>query len=298
MRYVGRAMVPAPRRPHHYAGRHLEDVEEPASARSGWSMPLWQELPLLVILALSLALVIRTFFLQAFFIPSGSMEQTLRVQDRVLVNKLIYHLRAPRRGEVVVFRGTDSWASESVALPSESVVAKVAAALGSLVGLAEPNEKDFVKRVIGLPGDAVACCDARGRVTINGHALDEPYVYQNNPIDERSFGRITVPPGRMFVMGDHRGVSQDSRAHIHDPWLGTVPISHVIGKAFATIWPLSDWRTVSVPRTFSEIPSRASPDSVVRSSVSSAGNITQSGFLFAGLVAVPFPRRRGRKLPG
>ena len=204
-------------------------------------MPLWQELPLLLVVAFCLAVLIRTFLLQAFFIPSGSMEDTLLVGDRVLVNKVVYDVRDPERGEVVVFRGTDHWAPESrPSGRSPGFVAKLGRTVGDLVGVSRPGEKDFIKRVIGLPGDRVACCDAEGRVTVNGTPLDEPYVCENSPLDvppnprecrSRRFDEVVVPPGQMFVMGDHRIVSQDSRCQ------GPVPIDNVIGRAFVIVWP-------------------------------------------------------------
>lgn len=233
-----------------YLGRHRAMRRR----RRRKQLPFWQELPLLVVIAFGLALLIKTFLLQAFFIPSGSMENTLLIGDRVLVNKVVYDLRDPRRGEVVVFRGTDSWAPETSLDPPGSALIKIGRALGSLVGVAEPDEKDFVKRVIGIPGDTVQCCDELGRVLVNGEALDEPYVFENNPIEQREFGPITVPAGRLFVLGDHRGLSQDSRAYIGDQWSGTIREDQVIGQAFATVWPVSHWRLLPIPDGFDQIP--------------------------------------------
>src|SRR3954452_9355515 len=178
-------------------------------------MPLWQELPLLLIVAFCLAVLIRTFLVQAFYIPSGSMEKTLLVKDRVLVNKVVYDMRDPLRGEIVVFRGTDNWAPEVSEPVSNSFVAKLGRTVGDLVGVSRPGERDFIKRVIGLPGDKVACCDDKGRITVNGEPVDEPYVQENSPLDlnqppnpnqctSRRFTEITVPADEMFVMGDHR----------------------------------------------------------------------------------------------
>jgi signal peptidase I len=222
-------------------------------------MPFWQELPLLLLIALCLALVIKTFFVQAFFIPSGSMENTLQIRDRVLVNKLVYDLRDPHRGEVVVFRGTDSWAPEGGILPPTGPIAKFYRGLGELVGLAQPDERDFVKRVIGLPGDTVKCCDSRGRVTVNDRPLDEPYVFDNTPAAQRPFGPVNVPAGRLFVMGDHRHISADSRQYLEDRWQGTVPIDQVIGRAFVKVWPTTHWGLLSVPDTFGSVPAALAP---------------------------------------
>jgi signal peptidase I len=225
------------------------------------NMPLWQELPLLLIVAFCLAVLIRTFLVQAFFIPSGSMEETLLVGDRVLVNKVLYDVREPEHGEVVVFTGPDTWAPENQVDKDAGFFAELGRTVGDLVGFSQPGEKDFIKRVIGLPGDTVACCDVQGRVTVNGFALDEStYLYEDSPLDAapnpkqctaRRFGPVKVQPGQMFVMGDHRGVSQDSRCQ------GQVPISNVIGRAFVILWPSSRWGWLSVPDTFKNIPKPA-----------------------------------------
>src|SRR5918998_1277919 len=129
-------------------------------------MPLWQELPLLLIVAFCLAVLIRTFLVQAFFIPSGSMEETLLVGDRVLVNKVVYDMRDPLRGEVVVFKGPESWtAVENRIDPDAGFFSKLGRTVGDLIGISQPGEKDYIKRVIGIPGDEVSCCDSGGRVS-------------------------------------------------------------------------------------------------------------------------------------
>ncbi|MDG4817921.1 signal peptidase I [Micromonospora sp. WMMD956] len=224
--------------------------------RSRRQMPLWQELPLLLVVAFCLAVLIRTFLLQAFFIPSGSMEDTLLVNDRVLVNKVVYDVRDPQRGEVVVFRGTDKWVAQEVQEPEPGIVGKFGRTVGDLVGVSRPGEKDFIKRVIGVPGDRVRCCDAQGRVTVNGIPLDEPYVIRDSPLDlppnpaecrSRRFDEVVVPPGQIFVMGDHRLVSQDARCQ------GPVPIENVVGRAFAVVWPSSRWASLPVPETFATV---------------------------------------------
>jgi signal peptidase I len=215
-------------------------------------MPLWQELPLLLIVAFCLAVLIRTFLVQAFYIPSGSMEKTLLIKDRVLVNKVVYDMRDPVRGEIVVFRGTDNWAPEVSTPVSNTFTAKLGRTIGDLVGVSRPGERDFIKRVIGLPGDKVACCDSQGRITVNGVGIDEPYIadgYNSDPSQppnpnqctSRQFTEVTVPAGEMFVMGDHRAVSQDARCQ------GPVPIKNVIGRAFVIVWPSSRFTGLSVP---------------------------------------------------
>ncbi|MDI6097628.1 signal peptidase I [Actinoplanes sp. NEAU-A12] len=215
-------------------------------------MPLWQELPLLLIVAFCLAVLIRTFLVQAFYIPSGSMQTTLEIKDRVLVNKVVYDMRDPLRGEIVVFRGTEDWAPEVTEAVSNTFIAKLGRTVGDLVGVSRPGERDFIKRVIGLPGDKVACCDAQGRITVNGVGIDEPYIAEgfNSDLSQppiakqctsRRFTEVTVPPGEMFVMGDHRSVSQDARCQ------GTVPIENIIGRAFVVVWPSERFTGLDVP---------------------------------------------------
>lgn len=221
-------------------------------------MPLWQELPLLLVVAFCLAVLIRTFLLQAFFIPSGSMEDTLLVGDRVLVNKVVYDMRDPQRGEIVVFRGTDRWVPQVTDTSDPGFAGRLSRTVGDLVGVGRPGEKDFIKRVIGVPGDRVRCCDEQGRVTVNGVPLDESsYVVRDSPLDlppnpqecrSRRFDEVVVPPGQIFVMGDHRLVSQDARCQ------GPVPIDNVIGRAFLIVWPYGHWTSLPVPTTFQDLP--------------------------------------------
>ena len=216
---------------------------------------LRRELPFLVLIALVLALLIKTFLVQAFFIPSGSMERTLHGctgcrGDRVLVNKLVYRVRDPHRGEIVVFKGPPSWQPEFVAATPGNPVSRLLHEVGAALGVAAPSNKDFIKRVIGVGGDHVRCCDADGRVTVNGHPLDEPYLYPGAHPSDQPFD-VTVPKGRLWVMGDHRNDSADSRAH-QDDHLGTVPVSDVIGRAFVRVWPPSRWGMLPVPKTFQQ----------------------------------------------
>jgi signal peptidase I len=223
-------------------------------------MPLWQELPLLLLVAFCLAVLIRTFLVQAFFIPSGSMEHTLEVGDRVLVNKVVYDMREPLHGEVVVFRG-DKWVPEGPVEAPLGFSAKLSRTIGDLVGVSRPGEKDFIKRVIGLPGDRVSCCDAQGRILLNGQPVNEPYIQEadNSPLDlppgnecrSRRFAEVVVGPGQMWVMGDHRLVSQDSRCQ------GQVPIKDVIGRAFVIVWPKKSWEQLPIPPSWQQVPSTA-----------------------------------------
>ena len=258
-------------------------------------MPLWQELPILLVVAFCLAVLIRTFLVQAFYIPSGSMQKTLELKDRVLVNKVVYDMRDPLRGEIVVFRGTDNWAPE--------VTGRT---IGDLVGVSRPGERDFIKRVIGLPGDKVACCDAKGRITVNGVGIDESYIADGfnsdinqppnpNQCTSRRFAEVTVPAGEMFVMGDHRSVSQDARCQ------GTVPIENIIGRAFVIVWPSSRFTSLSVPdvwKAFAAEQPTAAPLPERRNNPA-PGVLALPFLVSAGLSArsgLPFVTRR-RRLP-
>jgi signal peptidase I len=260
-------------------------------------MPLWQELPLLLIVAFCLAVLIRTFLLQAFYIPSGSMEDTLLIGDRVLVNKVVYDMRDPVRGEIVVFRGTEAWAPEFTDEPNLSFADKVGRTVGDLVGVARPGEKDFIKRVVGLPGDRVACCDEQGRVTVNGTPLDESYIVEDSPLDvppnpqecrSRRFAEVVVPSGQLFVMGDHRLVSQDARCQ------GPVPIDNVIGRAFIIVWPSARWTSLPVPPTFENLPpAAATPESSPLPNPDTSGGIAIIGPML-GILAITARSRHSR----
>jgi signal peptidase I len=213
---------------------------------------LLRELPVLLLVAFVLALVVKTFFVQAFFIPSGSMEQTLHgcpgcTGDRVLVNKVPYWFGEPEPGDVVVFKGPDTWTPEvTVTEPSNWLTGSLLW-LGRTVGVAPPSEDDFVKRVIATEGQTVECCDAEGRVLVDGQPLDEPYIFENNPIEQRAFGKVTVPENRLWVMGDHRSASADSREHVEDRYTGTIGVDDVIGKAALIVWPVSRFGVVHAP---------------------------------------------------
>jgi signal peptidase I len=198
---------------------------------------------------LILALLIKTFVVQAFFIPSSSMENTLEIGDKVLVNKMIYDFRPIHRGDVVVFNGEGSW--DPVTSQATPPLERLWNAISGLFGTA-PGVHDYIKRVIGVPGDHVACCDARGRITVNGVPLNEKsYLYPGNPPSTSRFN-IIVPPGRLWVMGDHRSVSFDSRGHEQDPGNGTVPEDRVVGRAFVIVAPVSRWRVLPIPATFQQ----------------------------------------------
>jgi len=236
-------------------GRHADRGEpKPAAARKHGSF--WRELPFLILIALVLALLIKTFLVQAFYIPSASMENTLqggppdKHYDRVLVNKLVYRLRDVHRGEIIVFKGPKSWQDqpEFVSHTPSNPIGRFFHDIGSAVGVAAPSSKDFIKRVIGVGGDHVVCCDANGKITVNGVPLTEKYIYPGAKPSDTPFD-VTVPKGRLWVMGDNRAGSADSRAHMQDHD-GTIPADDVIGRAFVVVWPPSDWKTLPVPSTF------------------------------------------------
>jgi signal peptidase I len=267
----------------------------------------WRELPVLVVVALVIALVIKTFVVQAFFIPSASMEDTLRIGDKVLVNKLVYHFRKIEPGDVVVFNGAGSWdpvPGPAKASPDPAVRlydATLGRLLHSISGLfgTVPGQTDYIKRVIGVPGDRVACCTAGGLVTVNGVPLHEKsYLYPGNaPGDTpQGFSRhfdITVPPGRLWVMGDYRAVSEDSRLRAGDPGQGTIPESQVIGRAFVIVWPPGRWRVLPIPSTFSQ-PGVGRPDAAAAPS----SPLLPLAAGLAGAVPVTWLRRRLRRRPG
>jgi signal peptidase I len=226
-----------------------------AAARRRRRVSWWVELIALFALALFIMLIIKTYVIQAFYIPSSSMENTLDIGDKVLVNKLVYHFRPIERGDVVVFNGEGSWDPPSPPQSSDPIVRWATEFGHAVVGLfgISPGVHDYIKRVIGLPGDHVACCNAQGDVTVNGVALHEKsYLFPGNPPSTTKFS-IRVPPGRLWVMGDHRNVSYDSRGHIGDPGGGTIPENQVVGRAFLILWPPSRFRVLPIPSTFTKL---------------------------------------------
>jgi signal peptidase I len=239
------------------------------SSRGGRSF--LTEMVVLFAVALTIALLIKSFVVQPFFIPSGSMENTLLIGDKVLVNKLVYHLRPIERGDIVVFNGSGSWDSPSASGPvASNPVARVyddtlGALFRSVAGLfgTSADQIDYIKRVIGVPGDHVVCCNAHGQVTVNGVPLQETsYLYPGDQPSQFPFN-VVVPPGRLWVMGDHRIDSADSRYHdcaYRDTEYcysfdrdGTIPENKVIGRAFMIVWPPSRIRILPIPATFEQV---------------------------------------------
>ena len=229
-----------------------------------------RELPILVVIALVLALIIKTYAFQAYFIPSGSMENTLEIGDKVLVNKIVYHLRSIHRGDIVVFNGQGSW-NPGPTPPTPNPFDRLYHAVIGLFGAA-PGQTDYIKRVIGVPGDHVVCCNGKGQITVNGIALSESsYLYPGNTPSQTPFN-ITVPSGRLWVMGDHRAVSDDSRDHTGYPGGGTIPENMVVGRAFWIVWPPSRWTVLNIPATFEQPALNASKGSSASSASQSAGS--------------------------
>ncbi|WP_344442339.1 signal peptidase I [Kitasatospora nipponensis] len=219
------------------------------AARKG-RRSLLREVPLIAVVALLIALTLKTFFVQVFVIPSGSMEQTIRIGDRVLVDKLTpWFGSEPQRGDVVVFKDPGGWLENEPHSTGDGPLAKGFKQVFSYVGLLpSENEQDLIKRVVGVGGDTVACCDDRGRITVNGKPIEEPYLAPGNPPSRSPF-QVTVPPGRLWVMGDHRDLSADSRYHMDKPGQGTVPLSDVVGRAFLIGWPLDRFQWLDRPTT-------------------------------------------------
>ena len=214
----------------------------------------WRELPILVVTALVLTFLIQTFLARVYVIPSASMESTLHgcpgcTNDRVLVDKLTFQMRDPRPGDVVVFRGPDSWGNnvEFSNPRSDNVLVRGLQQAASLVGLAPPDERDFVKRVIAVQSQVVQCCDEQNRVMVDGAALTEPYAIFAGSEPQEEFGPVTVPEGGLWMMGDNRNNSADSRRHVADQLSGTVPVDNVIGKARVIVLPLSRWQGIDDP---------------------------------------------------
>ncbi len=194
-----------------------------------------REVALVLGIALVLSLLIKTFLVQAFFIPSQSMENTLLVGDRVMVSKWTPAHSPLHRGDIVVFRDPDHWLGDPEPKHDNAVVHAFRESMMFVGLLPTDANQHLIKRVIGLPGDTVACCDAQGRMTVNGYPLDESYIYPGDrPSDAFT---VTVPAGHIWVMGDHRSLSADSRRHRGGPADGSVPIKDVVGKAFVVIWP-------------------------------------------------------------
>ncbi|MFD0277547.1 signal peptidase I [Kitasatospora sp. NPDC127111] len=213
-----------------------------------------REFPLIVLVALVVALVMKTFLVQVFVIPSGSMEQTIQIGDRVLVDKFTPWFGAePERGDVVVFKDPGGWLESDHQPSTDGPVLRGAKQVLTFVGLLpSDSEQDLIKRVIGVGGDTVECCDEQGRLSVNGTPVDETYLSPGNPPSRQPF-KVKVPQGRLWVMGDHRDVSADSRFHMGNEGQGTIPVSGVVGRAFMIAWPVNRIHQLDVPASLSKV---------------------------------------------
>ncbi|MBB3038620.1 signal peptidase I [Hoyosella altamirensis] len=242
-----------------------------SSKKDGGSF--WRELPILILVALVLSFVIQTFIARVYLIPSESMQPTLHgcpgcTGDRILVEKVSYRFSDPRPGDVLVFRGTGPWAEDYVSTRSENVVVRGLQEIGSAVGIVPPDENDLVKRVIAVGGQTVECCDDDGSVLVDGRPVDEPYVVSDFPYtpgqidcdtDVRSgrcFGPVRIPEDHIWMMGDNRNQSKDSRWYVGDESDGAVPVENVVGKARWIILPPARWGSISAPEIQEPVASR------------------------------------------
>ncbi len=209
--------------------RHLAPSPEKKAADGG--LGFLKELPILILVALAIALLIKTFVVQAFYIPSGSMEDTLLINDRVLVSKFVYRFTDPKPGNIVVFVAPGKALGDTP--PAPGGIKGFVNSLKEGLGLPS-NQRDFIKRVVAVGGDTVQIKDQA--LYVNNVRKNEPYVRDHNPSSMPDFGPVTVPPDQLFVMGDNRGDSQDSR------YFGPIPKSSVVGRAFVRIWPPNRFR--------------------------------------------------------
>ena len=212
-------------------------------------LPLWQESALLLAVALVLAIAIKALFMQAFYIPSGSMNDTLVLNDRILVQKVSYWgAGEPQRGDIVVFEDPGGWLDAPAGAGATNPVTRALENFGLY-----PTGGHLVKRVIGVGGDRVRCCDRQGRIEVNGVPLNEQeYLAPGQQPSMIDFD-IKVEPGYLWVEGDNRSNSADSRVHLGDPGGGQVPVGNVVGKVFSVVWPLGHAKLLQRPATFDSV---------------------------------------------
>lgn len=217
---------------------------------SKWWLVLRETL-MMVFVALAISAIIKAFLLQAFQIPSSSMEQTLQINDRIIVSKLVPDYRQLNRGDVIVFQDDDNWLKRNADTPRPSLPGK----LLIWVGLRpDDSQNHLVKRIVGLPGDRVQCCDTNGRLKVNGVSVDESgYINPGSAPSLIKFD-VTVPAGKLWVMGDNRSNSEDSRFHMKEPSRGFVSLDQVTGRAFAIMWPINHLSTIKNTDAFAAVP--------------------------------------------
>src|SRR5690606_36610436 len=274
------------------AQSEMNGKEQDTGAKSG---SFWRELPLLIVIALVLAFVIKTWVVQPFFIPSKSMEDTLQIGDRVLVNKLVYQVREIERGDVVVFNGAGTWDEEGVQPePSGNPVNRAFTWVGQQLGV-QPTGKDYIKRVIGVGGDTVEC-DDEGRILVNVEPLDEEdYLYPGSQETHAEFGPVEVPEGRLWLMGDHRQISYDSRLHQNDPGGGTIAEEDVIGRAFVLVWPFDRMTTLPIPETFESLNEEGKEGKDAAAAVEPVPDASPIALGVVGVLPLPLIARRLRR---
>lgn len=209
------------------------------------------ELIVIVALAILISFIVKTFLLRAFYIPSESMQPTMEVDDRIIVNLLAPGVMDIDRGDVVVFEDTRNWWGAGSSTQTNAVQDALI-----FIGLMPDTSSHYViKRIIGAEGDVVECCDDSGRVMVNGEPIDEPYVFPGNAPSTTAF-EVTVPEGHVWLLGDHRSASADSRAHVNEPDAGSVPVEDIIGRPAAIVWPFDRWGGGGSEREpFDQVPS-------------------------------------------
>ncbi|MFI7010580.1 signal peptidase I [Streptomyces sp. NPDC050145] len=257
-----------------------------------------KEIPLLIGVALLIALVLKTFLVQAFVIPSGSMEQTIKIGDRVLVDKLTPWFGAKvQRGDVVVFKDPGKWLEQETGQKKDDPVGikQIKTGLTWIGLLPSADERDLIKRVVAVGGDTVKCCDAQGRVTVNGTPLEErSYIHPGNAPSKFDFS-VKVPEGRLFVMGDHRANSADSRYHLTEAFHGTVSEESVVGRARFIGWPIGNWTTLEEPETFAGVAdaqgggSTAAPGASHRVAIADSPESRPDSLDSDGMIPLPTP---------
>lgn len=222
--------------PRHAKGPEPDsDSEKKPKKKRHWAVSLLIEVSVIVGLAILISFIVKTFFLRAFYIPSESMQPTLEVNDRIAVNLMAPTVMDIDRGDVVVFEDTRSWWGGPT--PDTTVLQDALV----FIGLAPDTSSHYVvKRVVGLGGDQVQCCDDEGRIMVNGSPVDEPYVYPGNDPSAVEFD-VTVPEDHVWLLGDHRAASADSRSHVDEPDQGAVPEADIIGRALGIVWPVDRW---------------------------------------------------------
>ena len=212
------------------------------------------DLVVIVGAALILSVLIKAFLIRSFYIPSGSMLDTLQINDRIIVNVMVPEVMEVQRGDIVVFRDPGGWLGAIPTTEKEPIQEISDFVLGTFGITAPDSAEHLVKRVIGLPGDTVTCCDDQGRIMVNGVGIDEPYLRPGATPSDIEFS-VTVPEGHYWVMGDNRPNSTDSRYHTDLPTGGFVPVEVLVGRAFVISWPMDNWTYLdNYPEVFGGVP--------------------------------------------